>query len=408
MDHIGQLNEQQISVKIRDLGYSFIHAFKRFVENKTTFSLKRESRYTNSKTTINSIKDPVISDIPERFKGIVALFKEKINKVKGEELSNLFNVNWENLKIRGLAYQLPEEIVGEEKYDASYDCDENEIFVRVGKKYNPNAFLEQLMLVAGTNRRHYNGDKPEAKTGFVQNEYKNKYGISLTNGYAKLLCYRYFRQFGYKPTHREPPFVCDLSIYSVLTNGREINYINDRSVPVDLEFAIAGMIEQIVGREKMEAMFFNADARNNNLDPHFDYVSSSLISELSKYDDTTSIRIFLEQLDAYSKGQTMDAFELLTKVYEWFFRNQLMNGVKINYSPYSNSERSIYEFNNKIPNQYPHYDERTGLIFPYTLKEDIKCRAINRWEMFGEKRAMGNSAPGFPKAYDSDQSGYYR
>jgi len=382
---------QEMPVNLYDLGYSFVHACERmFGVSKDNVKLVKNPEVIDEKLYIPSIRDGVVARIPYRFRGAVEWFDGKLSHVVGSEKASQFSTNRRSLKIRGIAYQFPSGRTGEPKFSAFYRAQLNEMYVRVGDGYDPSAFVEEMMQVAATNRRGVEiDDKREVKTGFNCKDHTGRYGMSLTSGYGSLLCNRYFSEDGYKPP-------CDDSYFCCLATPYNVNY-GEREIKANLEFSIAAMIEQIVGREKMEKMFFSSDhyVEKDNHKPYTNEEPSALIDELLQYDSIENVRKFLQDLDAYSNNDLGQANNLLEKVSEWFYIKQKQTGDYARDGSFHSE--AFYTFQNTIPNAIVYHANNGAYVRQDLIKDNIRRRAEARAEITMYVNAI-NNRPGFPKA----------
>ncbi len=381
MDTI-KLNEEETRVGLKDVKNSLVYAYKSLIEGikkNSQFNLKFKPRKEGNTLYYPNIRDNAGNHDYGIFENEVRDFETVLDEKVGRNNCTLLVANLESLKIRGLVFQLPTEITGEIKFSSFYSAQNNEMLVRVGKKYNYSALIEELMMVAGTNRRT---SSEEVKTGFNHKDYRIRYGMGLTSGYASVLCYRYFQQKGYRPDYGQTPFFCMAAPYNV-------NYTAEKEIPVNLEFCIASMIEQIVGKETMENMFFTAN-------------SNKLIEELGKYDSIDNVRRFLIELDEYKSNTPELAHHLLLTVSQWFYIKQVRERQSL--SEGFHSPNSLLEFQSKIPNFYS-YEGNVYPIDKTKLREEAK--------VYGEQALITfekNNTPGFPRAhtYLDDEIRYRR
>ena len=232
---------------------------------------------------------------------VYSIFIEELNKMfSRSNLKNFYN----NINSLNIGKNLTGHIDGIEAY---YKPENNTIyFGRNG--YNIEIVFHELLHMASTICK--NG---MIYCGFSQ---KKKYsrkviGASLTEGYTQLLTRRM-----YKDTY-------------------EYRYYT--------EVEIAKIIETIIGKEKMENLYFNANLKG-------------LVEELSKYSDEQETLKFIKRLDfitkyeTYKENNTRREEILLVEAYKDVYTFLLKTYVEQQKELYRKNEIDKEEFINRIAN----------------------------------------------------------
>lgn len=135
------------------------------------------------------------------------------------------------------------------KRNGLYSAKENKIMVLDNNNFI--SLYHELLHCATTKKQNNN-----IFCGFSQKTDSHKIGVGLTEGYTALIDRRYFNKY----------------------------YPYDK-ISYKTEQIVASIVEEIIGKDKMEQLYFNADLYN-------------LVEELKKYDDENNIKIFLKCLDS--------------------------------------------------------------------------------------------------------------
>ena len=392
---------EEIPADLISKGYGMIH-----VGNTLINPLKKIMRLLLIRDNKERLaKTPIMprSPLSSNFKDIISIFEECMKKAIGEEKCALLTDNCSSLKMQGINLQMLGKNMQKKLFPAYYSPNNNVLVIKVGEGYDRSAIIGELMTVACTNRRSgendtRNRERSQVKKGFEREDSieKKSYGRELTTGYASLLSQRYFGSI-YTPPYCDKPFYCMTGFYSSEYSISEI--------PVDLNYCIAAMIEQIVGREKMEAMFFSADyydtRKNGNKYPEDS--PSALIDELSKYDSIQNIRNLLISLDEFDPSKPQEGINIIKKVCEWAYIKQVKthsDDMPAFYStvPLGYYNTSIYEIEKEQdPQIRREKEEKAKEKFD---KKKIQAEAKGSG-MFTLSSNEINSQPGFPKAGES-------
>ena len=167
----------------------------------------------------------------------IKVIKQEINN---DNLNIMYN-NFNNLKFVDDYENIPENA------QAFYKPSSNSIYI----KNNTSTIYHELMHAASTYTDIENGI---LNSGFAQLIDLTEYAKGLNDAYSQLLTERYF--------------------------DKECLHLNIR------EKDFLKILEQIVGQEKMEGLYFRADLKG-------------LIDELSKYSDVNDVNKFIKLLDYY-------------------------------------------------------------------------------------------------------------
>lgn len=257
-------------------------------------------------------------------------FTEKmIQNFKEEDLQNFLN-NINSLKVKTISKKVSKHhnyyTIG------TYDTDINTICVT--KEDAEIAIYHELLHMASTKMT----DDNTTRTGF---HYINKYGnigTGINEGYTYLLSKRYFEDTNYG-----------------------YNY----------QLIIAERLEEIIGREKMESLYLNANLYG-------------LINELKKYDEEKVIMKFIYNLDfitnvigdkkrnflrkKYLQDSIYSVSNFLIKCYLIKRLNEFENG-KISYDVL---ESSIFNYIEELDLKYKIEKERY-----YYINKDAAIKTIN-------------------------------
>lgn len=189
------------------------------------------------------------------------------------------------------------------KVAAYYNCIKN--IVRYTKAVKDKVLPHELFHMASTVKRPSDGS---IFSGFSQSTNRGNYellGRGINEGYTQLLTERYFN-VGYK-------------VYSI-------------------ESLIASKLENIIGKENMEKMYFDANLKG-------------LTYELSKYMDEKSIIIFLYAVDClgelYSQTDINQDFSWIKKAYYYvveFLMNIKAQKIKEEETNFKFAKRELREF----------------------------------------------------------------
>lgn len=274
-DFLSQLHQSDIfryimiSVEATILGYGPVYLAKNRIINN--YSLRRDFKMQNVKTVglpievVRKVDDLNESEILKKQYGDILL--EFINVLKRniskENLSILFN-NFSTLSFSEKNYKLSRKLFGGET-DGMYNEKENQI-VLDKKSYHKTIYHE--LLHASSTIAEPNGEK--YYSGFHQINNNGSIGEGLNEGYTQYLTEKYF---GDKEILRA----------------------------YDYEKTIAKAIEFIVGKEKMESLYFNANL-------------NGLVECLKHYCSEEEIYKFIDTMDFIRNYARAD--HLTSKSYE--------------------------------------------------------------------------------------------
>lgn len=203
-----------------------------------------------------------------RGKELADFYRVLTNKLKYYDFSYMHE-NIRSLKIQRMHLKSPKLI--KRKVAAYYNCRKN--IIKYTPKMKDIVLPHELLHMASTTKK---SDNKSIFSGFSQSTNLSNYELiacGLNEGYTQLLAERYFN-----------------IVYKVYP----------------IEKLIARKLEEIIGKEEMEKMYFSADLK-------------SLVNIMSEYLDGKSIIMFLYCIDflgvLYSKSNLEKNFPLFKKAY---------------------------------------------------------------------------------------------
>ena len=279
-----------MSYKFSDLSVSAIDLYEEFLNYLATnnkLKIKRVPLLGRTKLA-KKIREKNISK--ERFAEFLSYFEQVLRyNFRGDLLHN-FEDNIEDLEIDSTCFQLGDFLKKVNKYDGLYDIKKNKMYINIKDKSEINCIYHELFHLATTNRMITS----HLQTGFRVIRNGRSIGLGLNEGYTDLMAYRYFGHVGYVPGY-----------------------------PVLYRYAAA--LEQIVGKERMEPYYLSSNPQ-------------ALVNQLSRYDSTDNIIMFLQLLDGVVdlkeevpvEGNRMNSITSI--LLKWYVRKAIMDGENI-YDP---------------------------------------------------------------------------
>lgn len=283
-----------------------INDFKLYMREKNNkLILRKEPREGFFSNKIEKIKnDKRYLDFNEELNRFIFTIKSNFRK---EDLDN-FRKNIRSLQVYGVYFQLGDFAPNFEfgTFLGRYDMLANSVTIDLRRDREKSSIYHELLHMASTRR-----DRIRIASGFhYYKTDKVSYGRGLNEGYTELLTQRYFYNKDY-----------DLSLYQ---NA----------------YIYASLLERIVGKEKMESLYLNADI-------------NGLVHELEKYDSYDNILHFINELDYinHSQGIVIDTQRLKNISHfliQSYMRKKLVNGESI----YDNETgMDVYNFIKSVPTE---------------------------------------------------------
>ena len=205
---------------------------------------------------VGNVDDSFIESI-EYYANIVFNFIETIEKkFPKETLSNFYN------NINSITIEEVKQIIGKKDATGFYDF----FYNKIGLKENQIASIYHELF-------HMSSTRKVGKVyycGFAIYDKDDSYGIGLNEGYTQLMTERYFEN--------------DRTLNFLERNYGIINHKHAVGKSYSLQTFIAFKVEQIIGKDKMEKMYLNAN-------PY------GLREELMKYASKAEINKFILNLD---------------------------------------------------------------------------------------------------------------
>lgn len=289
------------------LHFLSVHLIIKFLKNKPSI-ISDICKSIRKKPNLSSEENKVEID-NEYLKHFDKVLKTHIN------INNLklYNNNVKTLKIEKKRL-IKENLFRKSTVEGYYEHNKNKVII------DKNALVQNVInheLFHMASSANY---KKFVYSGFAQHQSKKSFCILFNEGYTDLLSKRYF--------DTEPYYI--------------------------FETLIVEQIENIIGKEKMEECYFNADLY-------------SLIEEMKKYVTEEDINIFFNNLDFYMdylmEKNYAEAALILTKIINFI------------YTIYNN--KLDYDLEHHIINEFIYKDER--IIMLLNLKSLITKLKINNF-----------------------------
>lgn len=255
MNEIQNINSQDFLKKF--LSLNFIVAFQNALNISKKFKFDRNGKFNKEVDTkelrlnLNQIDKNNIVNL--KFKSVLEHFINVICEDRTTEELKILYKNINNLKIKEKKNLNFYNIVNKVKAAANYDIKNN--IITVIKNSCFGSIYHELLHAASS--KYKNG---KYYSGFYQVDIKENFeiGLGLNEGYTTFLDERYF----------------------IDKSGEKKSY--------GMEKRFAELVERIIGKEKMEEMYFKADLQ-------------SLIEELKQYDCEENIIAFLKSIDTITR-----------------------------------------------------------------------------------------------------------
>ena len=274
---------------------------KLYLKNNGKLKLNKKSKEGHFTNIIKELKHEKSS---EEFGEYINNFAWVLNNNFSKDDLQNFKKNIRGLSAYGIYFQVGD-IFRFDTFLGRYDTINNSISIDLRRDKNKSSIYHELFHMASTRVgdrvidsgfHHYMGEKISV-------------GEGLNEGYTDLLTKRYFNETGYE------------------------TYYNK-------ELIYASLLEQIVGKEKMESLYLKGDLRG-------------LMSELEKYDTLDNIKHFINEIDYIRKsdGIVVDRQRIYNMNYfliDAYIRKKVLNGESLNDK---NVGMDIMRFYNSVPTE---------------------------------------------------------
>ena len=264
----------------KDYAYSIVSYYEEvvdYVQKNKKFKLIKLPKINKAKFN-SKIRENDESKI--RFSEFINMFDYVIRRNFPEEVLNNYYDNISDFGIYCTLFQFGKD----EKYAGRYDILGNIINIDISNERLLGSIYHELFHLASTNRFQ----SERLATGFKSYQFGRTIGEKLNEGYTDLLANRYFENV-----------------------GATIGY------PIVMKYVSA--LEQVVGKEKMEAYYLTANP-------------GALVNDLSVYDSIENIMFFINSLDYIHdlKGNHDDneirLKNVSTILIQWYVKKMVING----------------------------------------------------------------------------------